>query len=282
MTNRFEIRTACRAEIDIAIEWAAQEGWNPGLQDADCYFAADPDGFLIGFLDDEPIACISAVKHGADFGFIGFYIVKPAYRGQGYGMQLWRAALNRLASRTIGLDGVVAQQHNYKKSGFSLAHRNVRYAGLTGFTARSDVAWFDLNKQPLADVLDYDRAFFPTERRAFLHAWLQQSECLALGVVQNNTLAGYGVIRRCRTGYKIGPLFADDLLIADTLFYALQSQVQPNTPLFLDVPEPNQLAIDLAHRYAMRADFETARMYFGNAPELPLARIYGVTSFEVG
>jgi ribosomal protein S18 acetylase RimI-like enzyme len=100
--------------MDIAIDWAAAEGWNPGLYDADCFRAADPDGFLVGLLGDEPVATISVVKYGDSFGFLGFYIVKPAYRGQGYGRQIWDAGLAYLKGRTVGLDGVLAQQGNYQ------------------------------------------------------------------------------------------------------------------------------------------------------------------------
>ena len=39
-----------RAELDIGIGWAADEGWNPGLHDADSFYATDPGGFLIGRL----------------------------------------------------------------------------------------------------------------------------------------------------------------------------------------------------------------------------------------
>lgn len=57
MQNRnYTIRTMHRDEVQIAVEWAAREGWNPGLADADCFYAADPNGFLIGLLDEEPAA----------------------------------------------------------------------------------------------------------------------------------------------------------------------------------------------------------------------------------
>ena len=112
-TGSFKIKTMRREEIDIAIEWAATEGWNPGSHDASCYHAADPNGFLVGYLDQQPIATISAIKYGKSFGFIGFYMVAPAYRGQGYGLQIWNAGLRYLEGRNIGLDGVVAQQENY-------------------------------------------------------------------------------------------------------------------------------------------------------------------------
>ena len=90
---RFKTRTMTRQEIEIPIEWAAKEGWNPGLYDGESFHAADPDGFILGLLDDEPIASISAVKYGTSFGFIGFYIVKPEYRGKGYGIQTWKVLL---------------------------------------------------------------------------------------------------------------------------------------------------------------------------------------------
>lgn len=84
----YTIRNMTRNEINIAIDWAAIEGWNPGLYDAECFFTADPNVFFIGEVNNEPIATISAVKYGNTFGFIGFDIVKPQYRGQGYGSEL--------------------------------------------------------------------------------------------------------------------------------------------------------------------------------------------------
>jgi len=129
MSDRYRIRTMSRREVDTAVEWAAAEGWNPGWGDGACIHAADPGGFLVGLLDDEPVATISVVKYGSAFGFLGLYIVKPAQRGRGYGFRVWNAGLAHLGGRTIGLDGVVAQQANYRRSGFVLAYRNVRYQG---------------------------------------------------------------------------------------------------------------------------------------------------------
>src|SRR5690606_30846838 len=105
----YTIRPMNRTELGIAIDWAAAEGWNPGLGDRDCFFDADPSGFLMGFLGEKPIASISAVKYGNSFGFVGFYIVAPEHRGQGYGIQIWNAALKNLEGRTVGLDGEIGR-----------------------------------------------------------------------------------------------------------------------------------------------------------------------------
>lgn len=276
------IRPMKTDEVEIAVEWAAQEGWNPGLNDAACYAKADPNGFLIGLLDEEPIATISAIRYDSTFGFIGFYIVKPEYRGKGYGIQLWNAAMKSLTGCNVGLDGVVEQQANYQKSGFQLAYSNLRYEGVGGGDVQPDAAVVPLSDVPLDAIEAYDQPFFPVQRTDFLKTWINQPHSHALGIMENDLLAGYGVIRQCRTGYKIGPLYAENAQLAERLFLALKSRADSSQPVFLDVPEVNTAAVALAEKYGMTVSFGTARMYTQNAPALPLNRLFGVTSFEIG
>ena len=285
--GEYTIRSMSREELDIAVDWAAVEGWNPGLGDAECFYTTDPTGFFMGFLDDEPIASISAVKYGDSFGFVGFYIVKPEHRGKGYGLRLWNEALKSLEGRTVGLDGVVAQQANYRKSGFVLAYNNARYetAGRKEGPAgagclRGEIA--PLETFGLGEVVAYDAALFPADRTRFVEAWISQPEAVALGFGRQGRLTGYGVARRCRRGYKIGPLLADSAEIAEALFVALHEEVPVGEPLCLDIPEVNEKAVELVGRYGMRKVFETARMYKGTPPQTPIDRIYGVTTFELG
>src|SRR2546430_2649232 len=116
-------------EIAIAADWAAIEGWNPGVADAACFAMVDPEGFLIGELDGAPAATVSCVNYDARFAFLGFYIVRRDVRGRGYGLRIWNAAIAHAGARVIALDGVAAQQEDYKKSGFVLTYANVRYGG---------------------------------------------------------------------------------------------------------------------------------------------------------
>lgn len=280
--SNYTIKIMNQKEIDIAVEWAAIEGWNPGLYDAGCYHAADPNGFLIGFLGDEPIASISVVKYGQSFGFLGFYIVKPEYRGKGYGIQIWNAGLKYLEGLNIGLDGVVDQQENYKKSGFKLAYRNIRYEGIGGGNSPENPDIVELATLPFETIDSYNQPFFPEKRAQFIKSWINQPECHSLGIMQNGKLSGFGVIRKCRSGYKIAPLLADTPELAKSLFVALRSKVKPSEPIFLDTPEVNLSAVALAERYNMKASFETARMFTGTPPSIQLNRLYGVTSFEIG
>ncbi len=278
----YTIRTMTKPEVAIAIDWAANEAWNPGLYDADCFYQADPCGFLIGLIGNEPIATISAIKYGTSFGFLGFYIVKPEYRNQGYGIKIWNTGLEYLTGRNIGLDGVVAQQENYQKSGFKLAYKNIRYEGKGGGNMPNGQGIIPLSDVPIDVVINYDKAFYPDDRSAFLKAWINQKNSISFGANYNGKLAGYGMLRICRSGFKIGPLFADSPTIAKSLFLALKSSAPEGVSIYFDVPEVNRAAIELAEENEMNIVFETARMYTTDFPKLPLERIFGVTTFELG
>jgi len=277
-----------RPELDTAIEWAAEEGWNPGTGDAECFYRTDPEGFLVGLLGTEPVAAISVVRYGSSSAFLGLYLVRPGYRGMGLGLRIWHAGLARLEGRRVGLDGVVAQQENYRKSGFAPAWRNIRYEGTGGdgnegenHTAKRG-GIVPLSELPFETLLAYDRPFFPEERRTFLHCWINRQGPAALGITENGRIAGYGVIRPCLNGFRIGPLLADRPDLGEALFSALKAPLPAGTPFFLDIPEVNTASLELARRHRMRAIFETARMYRGEPPELPLHRTFGITTFELG
>lgn len=279
--NTFTIRPMRPDEISIAIEWAAAEGWNPGLSDAACFASVDPQGFLIGELDGQPAATVSCVNYDARFAFLGFYIVRPDLRGKGHGLRIWNAAIAHAGPRVIGLDGVVAQQDNYRKSGFALAYANIRYGGtVTAPDApRCDV--IALGDVPFADVAADDATVFPAPRSPFLRAWIGASGHVGCALVRDGRLAGWGVIRPCRTGRKIGPLVADDRAAAEAVLSALLAQAGGGE-IFLDVPGINREAIALAESIGLAPVFETARMYTGAITPLRLERVFGVTSFELG
>jgi hypothetical protein len=231
----FVVRNMTEADLARAIEWAASEGWNPGLYDAHCFYAADPQGFFAGERDGDPIGCVSAVRYGSGFGFLGLYIVKAEHRGQGIGLELWRAALDHLGDRVIGLDGVVAQRENYRKSGFRLAFRNIRQRGRGGGAAPPGLT--DVSAIPIEEVLRYDETAFPAPRADFLRGWIGQPRAVALGVVTERRLRGYGVLRACREGFKIGPLFATMKRPPIVCLLGLWL-ARPARPCFLTLPKP--------------------------------------------
>jgi GNAT superfamily N-acetyltransferase len=280
------IRTASRAEVDMIVDWAAREGWNPGLDDAAAFHSADPQGFWVAEEGGVLAAAISVVRFGDDYAFLGFYMAHPDFRGQGLGYALWQAAVSAQGNRTIGLDGVVAQQASYQRSGFEFAHANQRYGGTPKVSAPSGTDLVEVAPVHLPLLVDYDARFSPARREAFLGQWLKALPARqSIALLRNGEIQGYGTIRTCREGQKIGPLFADSESGADLLFRKLVAtglEMGGDGTIFLDIPEPNAAARALCDRYNLKPVFETARMYRGIAPDLPLERIFGITTFELG
>jgi hypothetical protein len=277
--GNFHIRTMRPDEIGLAADWAAKEGWNPGLADAGCFAAADAQGFLIGEYEGRPAATISVVNYGERFAFLGFYIVRPDLRGRGLGLQIWKAGMAHAGARTVGLDGVIAQQENYKKSGFKLAYNNIRYGGVpAGLKAPKETV--PLASVPFEAIERDDAAVFPAERPEFLRAWTSAKGHVGQAILRGGQLAGWGVIRPCRKGRKIGPLNAIDCTAAEAVFGALVGD--EGGEVFLDVPQPNREAAALAEAHGLSPVFETARMYTGPVRPVALERVFGVTTFELG
>jgi len=290
MSKELEIRNMTRSEVDELVAWAAREGWNPGLHDAEMFWATDPDAFIAAELEGELIGGGAITSYNGEFGFMGFFIVRPEYRGRGFGDALWQARRQRLLDRlqsgaSIGMDGVFNMQGYYARGGFVFSHRDMRFRAEA--TDRPVIPQEDhKNIVPLTDVpfdrlLAYDRTCFPAMRPDFLKAWISQPDALAAGYVRDGILNGYGVVRRCGEGCKIGPLFANEKKAAVALYTHLAG-FAVGGPLFLDAPENNPGAMDLAAGQGMTEVFGCARMYLGGFPDLAHERIFGVTTFELG
>lgn len=281
LTGGMRIRTMRPDEIALAVDWAAAEGWNPGLADAACFATVDSDGFLIGEIDGEPVATISCVNYDSRFAFLGFYIVRADLRGHGYGLRIWREAIAHAGGRVIGLDGVVAQQANYRKSDFALAYANIRYGGTVTAVNAPKAGVVALGDVPLAVVEASDATVFRATRTSFLRTWIASPGHIGRALLRDGELAAWGVIRPCRQGWKIGPLIADDRAAAETVLSALLAAMGGGE-IFFDVPGVNPEAVALAKSLGLSPVFETARMYTGAIPPLRTERIFGVTTFELG
>lgn len=276
----YTVTNASKDEMDFMISLAKNEGWNPGLADGRLFYEADPKGFFIGKLKGEPISCISAVKYG-DFGFVGLYIVRPQYRAQGYGLPLWRKAMDYLGDINIGLDGVPAQVENYQKSGFQSCHGSWRFAGEIPVKENGSGHIVPADESYLRQIIAYDALHFPGNRGEFLKGWFGSEGHHALLRLEDNSIRGMGVIRKCYEGYKIGPLFADTPEIGESLLLALARYAQGET-VYFDIIEGHVNAQKLVQKYQMKKMFECARMYTKERPAVKWDNVYGITTFELG
>jgi GNAT superfamily N-acetyltransferase len=284
-----QIRRMTQDEQNTLLKWAAAEGWNPGVNDAACFWNLDPDGFLAIALDGSMAGGGAVIRHNETFGFMGLFIVHPEYRGRQLGRQLWNARRDQLQSRlkpgaTIGLDGVDDMVSFYEQGGFRTFTRHRRFELSTPMPATPDEKApeiIDLQNVPAAEVHAFDRTCFPGDRDRFLRDWITQPGALSLGFRTDLALQGFGVMRPCQVGWKIGPLFAKEFAVAERLFRAFAARAGTD-PMYLDAPDNNPDALRLCRSYAMSEVFGCTRMYLGPVPDVVHDRIYGIATLEVG
>lgn len=274
-----------RAGLDTLVKWADEEGWNPGPYDADVYWETDPEWYYGYYLDGELIAGGSIVSYNGEFGFMGFFIVKPELRSQGIGNQLWYQRRNKLLSRlnkdaSIGMDGVVDMQPFYGKGGFEIAFRDERYK-LFGksFKIHDDI--YEITDTDFPEIIEYDKKYFGFDRRVFITNWLEMPEVKAYKFVKDKKIQGMIIIRKANKGFKVCPLFAENPEIAEELLKAALNYVE-DEPLYLDIPVINIEAKKLVEKYNGKYVFECARMYYGKQPDVNVNNIFGITTFELG
>jgi len=290
--NLLKIKTMSKADLEMVMGWANEEQWEPGKFEAKALYNIDPHGYNLLTLNDKPIASLAAVKHSSEYGFLGLYIVKKEYRGKGYGKILWDVAIKRLKScDVIELNGVLEQTKNYTKEAFEIDTINTRWSGVPSQAIiKQTLKHFNLsnltiNKDySLTELLDYDEKVTGLTRRTFLINWINMPESHLLIAKKDKTICGYGLLSKTQNGYKIAPLFANNLEIARILFAKLCEYKENDSSLHIDTNENNESAITLIEQFQLKKVFNTQRMYYkGKARYLQNnSQIFGLTSLEVG
>ncbi|MEC3861762.1 GNAT family N-acetyltransferase [Mesobacterium sp. TK19101] len=265
-------------DLNTVLDWAAEEGWNPGLDDPAVFLQTDPDGFFLALDGDQPVAAISVVNHSDDFSFLGLYICRASHRGRGIGLALWTEALEHAGARTVGLDGVQDQQANYARSGFRHAGGTTRYSGtLAGYDHR---AALPVEPADVMRLVVLEAGASGWEKRRYLQGWFTDTAHRKTFVVsEGERITGFATVRACRDGAKIGPLSALDEATALVLLEKCADVFAGE--IIVDVPSSSDLLNDICNELGLVPGFQTARMYRG--PSQPGAsRLFAVASLELG
>ena len=267
-------------ELGTVLDWAADEGWNPGLADAPAFHSADPGGFFVARIDGAPVAAISVVNHDAGNAFLGLYLCRPQWRGKGIGFTLWSHALTHAEARSVGLDGVPDQEANYRKSGFAKTGSSLRYVG--NLPARESLRVRPAAESDMAALLALDARSNGFARPRFLTAWLGDASPLRASRVltEEGEIEGFATWRLCREGIKIGPVVAPDTASALEIIGDIAA-VASDRPLVIDVPEANQDLRRELESAGFNVPFVTARMYRGAVPEQGVS-LQAIATMELG
>lgn len=279
---RGRVRNLSLDELRHAVAAADLEGWEPGLTDADAFYAADPEGFFGLELDGRIVATISAVRCCDQVTFLGFYIVSPEDRGKGYGKELWDEVLGRFEGLTLAGDAVPEQVSNYEAEGFAVAYRNARFTlDRVPDSAPGDESVVEAKEVDFDELVEFDASHCFGPRPRFLSTWIEGEGRDSVAITRDDgRIVGFAASRKTSKGHRIGPVFCRRATQARALIVTLARRA--GGPVSVDIPLPNTDAVSLCAELGMERSFETARIYRGEVPELPLDEIFGITSLELG
>ena len=288
----------------IIIERAAANGWRPGALDHVSFFAADETGFFVGELNGKPISCVSVVKHAENYAFLGNYKVDEPYRGRGYGILTWKAAVASInKDYNMGGHGIEGKVPMYKRVGFHpkwCVQRFDLVASQAAFTLSRTQSPPAVMIQPACevdfnDLLEYDTHVHVFPRQAFLEKWISAANCHAsVAISDNGRVVGYTTVRmtlKKGDGWRIGPLFADNAEIARSLYREACGRVAAEDPqgiIAIDVPygdlvNPDALQIVKELSGTPVPKLMLMRGYTKGIPSnMPLQKLFGITALELG
>ena len=288
------IRPARASDIPEIVRWARSEEFAPGFGDVDIYRNTDKQGVWMGWVDSTPVGCIAGVKYNNIYGFIGLYIVRPEYRGQGYGHRLWEQAIRHLQDvKCVGLEAASHLIINYAEWGFKTSSQTIRWQLFNaedGLSAQAVLDPQDLNivsgaEIPLEAIKKYDSEREFTARPHFLSQWLEHPSGKVIALIDKyNHCHGFARIRPCLLpageGWRIGPILADSPVLAKVLILNLLTEHKG--VILIDSPERNDNAQLLLSSLGFHEISATTRMYKGSHKAVLTKDVYGLACLELG
>ena len=281
------------------IEFEVMEGWMPALDDHQLYYNTDPDGFFIGQLDGKTISCISMVKYGDAFAFLGIYIVLKEHRGNGYGLALFKHAMESVSPTcNVALDGVVEKTPLYRKWGFMETFMNRRIqidittaaTKLESFVPPSDVFIQPANQVDFNKLTVYDTDVFGAPHHLFLKGLVDGPNTITLVASnQNGGIIGFVAARKTiivEEGWRLAPLFADNGQIARTLFKAAFKEMIKISPdrkiAMFELSQSTHEASALADELNATPLFDMCRMFTKGQLNFPKEKVFSFCAGELG
>jgi len=309
---QFSIRqVANKSELDFFFQQASILQWNPCPLDlSNVFFDIDKKGFFVCVRsttmakggggeegkeeeeEEEVIGCVSAVRHSADYAFLGYFIVLEEYQRRGIGTALFRTALQHAGrERCIGLDGVVEQQSNYSRSGFAPCYDVLRFVG-HGITATNRTATnrtatnrtapslgdscccnriVCISEVDFAEVVALDRKIHACERGPLLaRLFAMPGVCVKACIDDTGSVLAYGALRPGADRPRIGPLVSPTRAMAHALLedLLLAGSVGPGDEYSMDVPAASLEGVALAQTLSTTggSSYQCARMYRPASP----------------
>uniref|UniRef100_A0A1X7UXX9 YitH/HolE acetyltransferase (GNAT) domain-containing protein n=1 Tax=Amphimedon queenslandica TaxID=400682 RepID=A0A1X7UXX9_AMPQE len=296
----FTLRLA-RSVQDLSIykQVCKEQGWLLGKHDLELFYATDPTGYYIGYLQDQPVSITSFVKYGrGQLTIIGMFGVLQKFQNKGFMSVIRNVIANKSCDENNCLFGfAIPEKEEIFVKNFDMYTAWVDYE----FTFKAKEAAYVLN-DPLQSIaldlyqepdfgklLRYDSEVFNQPRRGFLETLVSLPSCTSIvaSIPGSGEIVGYCAIRETtddEVSY-FSPWFANDVNIAQALLKkaALFACERNDKIKFKSImPGINEDGIGLVQMFSPLQVDKHIRLCIGNIPESVTnnskKRVFGISS----
>ena len=210
--------------------------WNPSFSDADLYFNPETSHFYLGYVNYVPAFSVGfTIYKDPKIMFAGMYYCLPEYRHVGNCFLYATNKFHELKKTCdiLALPGTPLMGRKYEnKMGVKIRGKIFRRRlfiepeKLCNKNYDTSVLK-NVNDIDINNLIKFDRSVCGYDRSAVLKK-LPLVDPINTSVLVHQTngeIKGYGMLRRCVEGYKIGPLLAENVTVASEILWALKTKV---------------------------------------------------------
>jgi GNAT superfamily N-acetyltransferase len=271
-------------DVTSALVLSREAGWNQIAADWRLFIEL---GGVIGLLrDGRLIATAATLPHAGSFAWISMVLVTPAERRQGLASWLLRCCIDDLLARELVpvLDATPAGRAVYVGLGFQDHWTLQRLIGRSvpmpaAGPGRATIRPIEAGDWPR--VIAYDTAVFGADRGDLLQRLAPRLPDAALIAERGGKLAGYLLGRDGRAMNQLGPLVAEDDVVAiDLLARAIGSI---SATIAIDLPDRHVTLRAWLTSLGFAAERPLTRMAYGTKDAFDdAARLFAIAGPELG
>lgn len=215
-------------------------------------------------------------------------IVKEEYRKFGIGKKLFRRVMDVMQDRNVGGTSLSNRVTFYAQFGWTIKSYTIHYnAGPVNPQFVQSPPTGDFEIVPLKDVnvsdfIDYDSELHTVPRAVYICNWALWSKARSYVALKSGKICGYGVLRPSDVGHRMYPLYADDPIIARSLFCKLVEELPPEEPVIFTHPVDNEAANEIVAANKFTTYLSMTRLYNKRDVPVDLRRVFSVSSTEYG
>ena len=231
-----------------------------------------------------------AITVSEHLALVGPLVTREGFRGNGYGARLLAATMEKLGDRNIGLDAVEGKETlyqkpsfgNFKISSFKIETYYVPVATVKEINLAPDVELFleKMTRDTMPEILEYDASFMPIPRKRYMERWLQMAALTGTVVLakRDQRIVGYGAVYKSHNCESVGPLYANDINIAQALLKSLAQNLSDGSILKFRIPDVEELREWRGFLRSIKGEHQgsNTRMYTKWDVELPLHVAYSI------